>query len=465
MDNLQRFAKEFIDSTRDHIFIRSEDRLLILRPNRRQHLNETACAMLVRLYAQETVDVAQVVDEIAIHYAVDRMQVAKDLENLLVSLNGLLQNDLSNAPVVKHTPFGSHVINLPVLSEIALTYRCQHKCPFCYADAQQRGSEVKEMTTRQVKACIDKIFNDAKVPTISFTGGEPTLRKDLPELVAHAHDIGMRTNLITNGVKCSNEDFIAALAQAGLDSAQVSIEASTADVHDAITCTPGSFDRAIEGIRHFHKYKIHVHTNTTICAQNVDCVLQMVDFAADELGHEYLSMNMVIRTGSAVGDDQQSIGYSQIEAVLMPIIKRSQERGMRLVWYSPVPLCIFNPVLAGLGSNSCAAADGLLSIAPDGSVLPCSSFQTGIGNLLREPFSKIWNRRISRYWRNKEFLPPGCESCDLKAICCGACPLYWDERKSFSELPAAAQDCSMWANMKWQLKRSLFGRVKGVNIK
>ena len=175
-------------------------------------------------------------------------------------------------------------------------------------------------------------------------------------------------------------------------------------------------------------------------------------------------MNMVIRTGGAAGDDNE-VGYSNIGSLVEPILERARALGLRMVWYSPLPYCLFNPVTIGLGSNSCAAADGLLSIAPDGQVLPCSSFETGIGNLLTEHFNAIWNRRGARYWRNKEYLPPVCRDCDLSRICCGACPLYWDEQKGFGELPAAAERrVGLLAETKWKLKRRLLGRVKGVNV-
>ena len=464
MDRLQRFAEEFVGSTRDYVFIRPEDRLLILRPNRTQHLNATACEMLAMLYGQETVDVRAVVADVAGKYGVDPERVGQDLDDLLNTLSGMLREDFSNTPSLKQTPFGSHEMRLPVLSEIALTYRCQHRCPFCYADAQRRGNVEGEMTTAQVQVCIDRIWDEARVPTISFTGGEPTLRQDLPELVAYAKGRGLRVNLITNGVRCAEAALVEALAKAGLDSAQVSIEAPTAEVHDAITGTPGSFEKAVAGIGLLRARKIHTHTNTTICLENRDCVLGMVDFAADVLGHGYCSMNMVIRTGGAVGGDGEVLGYSAIEAVAMPIVERARERGLRMVWYSPVPYCLFNPVLAGLGSNSCAAADGLLSVAPDGQVLPCSSFEQGIGNLVEEPFERIWNRRTARYWRNKEFMPPGCKDCDARKICCGACPLYWDEQKGFAELPGARASCSGVEGLVWKLKRRYLGKVKGVNV-
>ena len=135
---------------------------------------------------------------------------------------------------------------------------------------------------------------------------------------------------------------------------------------------------------------------------------------------------------------------------------------MRFVWYSPVPYCLFNPVAHGLGSQSCSAAEGLLSVAPDGQVLPCSSFEQGIGNLVQEDFDAIWNRRTARYWRDKEFLPPGCQDCDMVDICCGACPLYWDEQGSFAEITPHLRETSAWERLAWRLKRRYVGQVTGV---
>jgi radical SAM protein with 4Fe4S-binding SPASM domain len=183
---------------------------------------------------------------------------------------------------------------------------------------------------------------------------------------------------------------------------------------------------------------------------------------AQELGSEYLSMNMVIRTGSAVG--VPDITYSEIGELALSLKARAEEQGIRFVWYSPVPYCLFNPAAQGLGGQSCAAADGLLSIAPNGDVLPCSSFEHGIGNLLREDFETIWYRRSARYWRNKEFLPPGCRECELADMCCAACPLYWDERGDLAEIVPFMRPAHAWEWLGWRLKRRFVGKVKGVGI-
>jgi radical SAM protein with 4Fe4S-binding SPASM domain len=317
------------------------------------------------------------------------------------------------------------------------------------------------MTTAEVRRVLDAIVDHARVPTVSFTGGEPTLRPDLPHLIAHAKSRRLRTNLITNGLRCGASDYVDNLAAAGLDSAQVSLEAADPAVHDAVVGHPGAWQQTIQGIHNLKAGGIHVHTNTTINSLNRDHLLNLVDFLA-EMEQPYLSMNMVIRTGDAVGS--MEIGYQEIGDLVLPLKERANEHGMKFVWYSPVPLCLFNSVAHGLGSQSCSAADGLLSVAPDGSVLPCSSFEQGVGNLLHEPFDVVWNRRAARYWRKKEFLPPGCQDCALADLCCGACPLYWDERGDFSELGAHLAPTSAISKMMWRAKRRWLGQVRGVGV-
>jgi radical SAM protein with 4Fe4S-binding SPASM domain len=458
--HLQDFASEFVTSTRDFVFVRPQDQLLILRPNKIHHLNRTATEMLSALYAQETPDVDVVVQETAAKYGVPESQVQADLERLLRSLSLILQDREGAAPALRKTPFGSHVRELPVLSEIALTYRCQNRCSFCYASAPDRGQEVPEMTTAEVKGIIDTIVDDARVPTVSFTGGEPTLRPDLPDLIAYAKSRRLRTNLITNGIRCGIDGYVNTLA-AGLDSAQVSLEAADAEIHDTIVGRRGAWQHTVQGIQNLKEAGIHVHTNTTINSVNRHNLLALVDFLA-EMQQPYLSMNMVIRTGDAVGS--MEIGYREIGDLILPVKERASEHGMRLVWYSPVPLCLFNPIAHGLGSQSCSAADGLLSIAPNGSVLPCSSFEQGVGSLLCEPFEDVWNRRAAKYWRRKEFLPPGCRDCNLAELCCGACPLYWDERGSFDEITEHLVPTSSLSDLVWRAKRRWLGQVRGVGV-
>ena len=462
---LERFADELVSSTRDYIYIRPEDNLIILRPNQLHYLNETATLMLDMLYSRpQGPDVEAVVAFIARRYAADEGRVRQDMVKLLRSVGALLNNKIGAAPSIRETSFGSHRRELPVLSEIALTYDCQNRCTFCYADSPVRGRKVPPMSTEEVKRVIDRIVHEAHCPTLSFTGGEPTLREDLPALVAHAKGLGLRVNLITNGLRCADDAYVRPLADAGLDSAQVSLEGPSAEVHDAITRHPGSWERTVRAVSALRAAGIHTHTNTTLCAGNREHLLELVDFIALQLHSEYFSMNMVIRTGTALSHEAAKLSYTEIGPIITAIQSRAEERGVRLVWYSPVPYCLFNPIQAGLGSKSCACVDGLLSVNPAGQLLPCSSFEQGIGDLLHQPFGRVWFSRTARYWRRKEFRPPMCARCAMKEICCGACPLYWDERRGFDELRPVAPGGPPWAGPLWRVRKALWSRTRGVGL-
>lgn len=158
------------------------------------------------------------------------------------------------------------------------------------------------------------------------------------------------------------------------------------------------------------------------------------------------------------------MSYAEVGPIIEQVQAYSRERGIEFVWYSPVPYCMFNPVQAGLGSKSCACVDGLISVNPAGELLPCSSFEKGIGDLLHQPFETVWNSRTARYWRNKEFIPPVCERCEIRHICCGACPLYWAQRGNFDELEGIAPGGSLKEKVVWRVKRTLFSGTFGVGL-
>ncbi|MEI6500434.1 MAG: PqqD family peptide modification chaperone [Armatimonadota bacterium] len=289
MQNLQTFANQFVESTRDYIFIRPEDSLVIMRPNKTHHLNEVAREMLSRLYAQPAVDVAVLVDSIAGDYGEKPEVVAKDLEKLLQTLNGLLRDDYSQASQVKFTPFKTHEIKFPVLSEIALTYRCQHKCPFCYADAPRRGGKVGEMTAEQVCRIIDCIRDDAHVPTISFTGGEPTLVPDLPRWVARAKAQGMTVVVQTNGLLAWRDDFWDSFRDATgravlPDCLFVSFHTRHPDRVEVLTGLGQTFLYKVAAVRAAVARGVHVELNFVIQNGNLDEVPTFPAFVLETFG-------------------------------------------------------------------------------------------------------------------------------------------------------------------------------------
>lgn len=418
------WVSAFIEDVKDYFFPRPEDNLLILRPNKVMHLNKTAMRMLQLLFEGKDIDF--IVDTF-VKAGAEKQVVLNDLAAFVDDLRNMVSGNqnIYTYKTAKIVPFGTGEIKFPVLSEIALTYRCNNACRFCYAFSPYRESG--EMTTEEVKRVIDMIVDDAKVPSLSFTGGEPTLREDLFELIAYGREKGLRMNLITNGRRCSSKEFVQKLVDAGLNSAQVSIEGPDSETHDYIVGVRGAFEQTVQGVKNLRETDIYTHCNTTICRPNVNRLEDLVDFHADELGLSYFSMNMVIYTGSAAKlREELQVKYSEIKEIVKRVKKRANMKGIQFVWYAPTPVCLFNPIAHGLGAKSCACCDGLLSVDAEGGLLPCSSFSEPVGNLLKDGFEKVWYNRASQFWRSKDFAPEGCKKCDKFEYCYGACPLYWD---------------------------------------
>lgn len=447
------WVDEFIASVRPYIEVRLEDNLLIRMPNQAHKLNSTGAQVLDFLLSKGSM--AELVARITTDRKQRLQEIAMFLHAVRSCLSGELREDNASC-AVEIEPLEVGFSDLPVLSEIALTSRCNLDCTFCYAGCggscvswfTEGASQGKRsdpdgptvMSTSEVKTVLDKIRNQALVPSVSFTGGEPTLRSDLPELVSYAaRDLRMRVNLITNGTLVTM-DMARNLARAGLASAQVSIEGPDAVVHDRVTRVQGAFVASCQAVGHFRAAGVTVHCNTTINAHNVDAVTRMPEFAKDFLHLERLSMNMVIPAGSACRDEDNEssslVCYSQIKPVLLDVQRAAAEAGIEFMWYSPTPLCLFNPIVAELGNKGCSACDGLLSVDPWGQILPCSSCADPVGNLLEDGFQMLWNQEKSQYYRNKGFAHPSCRQCEHFAFCHGACPLYW-RHFGFQELSEA----------------------------
>ncbi len=453
-----RWIPTFINEVRDFFFVRPEDNLLILRPNKTMHLNETGIRMLKMLLDNEPIE------SIIYHFVKaggEKQVVMNDLASFVEDLRNMTigNQNIYSYKTAKIVPFGEGEIKYPVLSEIALTYRCNNRCRFCYAYSPYRESG--EMTTDEVKQVIDIIVDDAHVPSLSFTGGEPTLREDLIDLIAYGRERGLRINLITNGIRCHDKEYVKKLVDAGLNSAQVSIEGPDAETHDYIVGIPGAFDKTVQGIKNLQETDIYTHCNTTICRPNVHKLEELVDFHADELKLTYFSMNMVIYTGTAAKlRDELQIKYSEIKDIVKRVKKWANKKGVQFVWYAPTPVCLFNPIAHGLGAKSCACCDGLLSVDAEGGVLPCSSFNEPVGNLLTESFEQVWYNRASQFWRAKDFAPEGCKACEHFDYCYGACPLYWDVH-GFDEIKDYWPRKSRMAKKIDEVRLNLRRRIRG----
>ncbi|HSD28022.1 MAG TPA: radical SAM protein, partial [Vicinamibacteria bacterium] len=265
-----RWVDELVKGARPHLFVRPEDELLILVPNRPVKVNRTA-ARILRMMVDEGLGIADVLAREGDGRR-RRAEVHAFFTDLQAWLNGTIGEGFGRRAVVRE-PFTADFCRYPVLAEVALTYRCNLTCGFCYAGCgvarlPEGWSEDRAMTDAEVCRVLEVIRFDARCPSVSFTGGEPTLRPGLPRLVRHAKGLGLRVNLISNGQRL-DAGRVAALADAGLDSAQLSLEGPTAALHDALVGRPGAFDRLWAGLERLRARAVRVHTNTTLTRRNL----------------------------------------------------------------------------------------------------------------------------------------------------------------------------------------------------
>jgi radical SAM protein with 4Fe4S-binding SPASM domain len=423
----------FIDRIRPYIFVREIDHVLVRMPNQAFKLNRSGCRILRYLLNGGRISV--ILSE-GRHTAGMADDLSAFFSDLAAMLGGTL-GEYHRSPALNCVPFEHGYIERPILSEVALTYECNVRCRFCYAgcecvpagrgrrDAQKRWPPVApgQVAKTDFRKILNLIRNQAEVPSVSFTGGEPMLAQDLFELVAYASDtLGMRVNLITNGTLIDDR-AARRLKKAGLASAQVSIEADRGFVHDAITGLTGSWEASVNGLVSLRDAGIFVHPHATLCRLNRDGIVRLPAFAKS-LGIDRFSLNMVIPAGRAL-EPGLGLGYAEIPAILSQVMAAARTERVRFMWYSPTPMCLFNPIPLGLGNKGCSACEGLLSVNPAGDLLPCSSWPEPVGNLLTDGFETLWFGNRARWIREKREAHAGCRGCKDFALCHGACPLYF----------------------------------------
>jgi len=429
---------DFIGRISPYVHVRMTDCTLIRMPNQVFKLNRTGARILNHLLQ------GGAVRDILEHRSFDQ-ELPAQLQSFFTDLSRILSSsicDSYSSASLERIPFDLGYIELPVLSEVALTWGCNISCLFCYASCKciggkNRGSEADELSTEDFKRILEVIRFEAGVPSVSFTGGEPVLRGDLEELIAYAaRTLNMRVNLITNGTLIS-DNLAKKYRSSGLASAQVSIESPDPEIHDKIVGVKGAFISSLNGLQALKKAGVTVHPHSTLCSLNAQSLQLMAPFAKS-LGIGRISMNLIIPTGRG-SDENLAIKYKDVKRIILKLKSDAEATGIQFLWYSPTPICLFNPIPHQLGNKGCSACEGLLSVDPLGRMLPCSSWKEPLGHLLNEGFESLWYGERGKFLREKRTAHPDCRPCEHFAICHGACPLYF-RTHGYSELePALAK--------------------------
>ncbi len=404
---------------------------LIVNANRVMHLNPTAALMAYLIL--EGVQKDQAVKTIQREYRVRASQARSDLSTFNFQLDNLIRPDgacpVHELELDTTMPFSARP-SAPYRMDLAVTYRCNNDCPHCY-NARERN--FPELSTDDWKRVLDRTW-ELGIPHIVFTGGEPSLRNDLPELIAHAEKNGQITGMNTNARRLSDPRFVEQLVNAGLDHVQITVESCDAAIHDRMVNAKGAFPQTIQGVKNALASKLFVMTNTTMLRDNAPTIPDTLDFLAD-LGVPTIGLNALIYAGHGA-----TVGTGLPEKDLMPLLEtaraKTEARGQRLIWYTPTQYCHFDPMQLDLGVKGCTAAQYNMCVEPNGAVLPCQSYYHPLGNLLTDSWDSIWNHELSIRLRERKRLPAKCNGCALMAECGGGCPLQFEQNLISLEIPA-----------------------------
>ena len=277
-------------------------------------------------------------------------------------------------------------------------WHCNQKCLHCYAAHQPMG-ETAELTTEEWKTALARL-RAANIPQVTFTGGEPTLRGDLAELVQAAEWFVTRLN--TNG-RLLTPELCSALYEASLDSVQVTLYAADADTHNALVGAPG-FEDTVQGIRNAVEAGLIVSVNTPLCALNRNYA-ETLRFA-HSLGVRYATCSGLIPSGEALGQDSRATALREAELtdILRDAAATAAALGIEMDFTSPGWLS--EETLRSLGLQlipSCGACLSNMAVAPDGTVVPCQSWLGGVtlGHILRDNWNTIWDSDACRTIRHE----------------------------------------------------------------
>jgi len=166
---------------------------------------------------------------------------------------------------------------------VLLGYECNNRCIFCYDGSGYKRGRILPITTEEAMKKI-KEGREKGCNFLDILGGEPTIRRDLVELISYAKSLGYEQIAITtNGQMLSYYDYAKKLVEAGLNHIIFSIHSSRPEVHDFLTQDKGSWERAVKGLENINKlreegYGIYVGNNTVITKYNYDHMDETLEF-------------------------------------------------------------------------------------------------------------------------------------------------------------------------------------------
>jgi len=307
----------------------------------------------------------------------------------------------------------------PLAVLLELSHRCPLRCPYCSnpLNLDRKSDELETATWQRVI----REAADLGIMQVHFSGGEPTVRDDLEELVATADQLGLYTNLITSSVLL-NRARINRLADAGLQHVQISFQDSRAGSADWVAGYRGAHQKKLEVAAMITEAGLPLTVNAILTRHNMAHAQELIDLAV-ELGARRLELANVqyygwgLKNRAALIPTRQQLDDSSrvVEAA------RARLRGILVIDYVVPDYYARQP-------KSCMGgwARQFLNITPTGKVLPCHAAESLPGlefdSVREKPLAEIWQHSPAfKAYRGTDWMPEPCRSCDQKEIDWGGC--------------------------------------------
>ncbi len=335
--------------------------LLIVNASTVLHLNPTAAEYAYHFIRGNTPE--QAAKEIAGRYRISKVQAIEDYQDFVQRIETLIQTpDLDPVSYLgfERAAINSADLSAPLRLDCALTYRLPAGADPLNAPEKR---VTRELDTNEWISVIDKAWAFG-IPHIVFSGGEATLRDDLPELIAHAEKNGQVTGLLTDGQKLADHAYLNQLLQTGLDHLMIVL--------------PTNAEPNWQAIQNALVEDIFLAIHITLTPENIAGAQALMD-KLHEAGVEAISLSV------STPDLHEQLSYLRDHAANI---------GLRIVFDLPVPYSAANPVAIETAEDTTSlpgAGHAWLYVEPDGDVLPTQGqAETILGNVLRDEWNKIY---------------------------------------------------------------------------
>lgn len=302
-----------------------------------------------------------------------------------------------------------------------LTYRCPLQCPYC-SNPLDFAQTAKELSTEEWIRVLRQ-GREMGAAQLGFSGGEPLVRQDLPELITEARQLGYYTNLITSGLGLT-ESKVQAFRKAGLDHIQVSFQASDPELNNALAGSHKAFDQKLAMARSVKEAGYPMVLNFVIHRHNIHQVRDIM-MLCERLDADYVELATCQYYGWAFENREGLMpSKGQLEKAEGEV---NDYRNRLTDSRSTMKLIFVTPDYYEERPKACMNGWGslFLTVAPDGTALPCHSARMlpiDFPNVRDTDLNNIWyNSPGFNHYRGDHWMPEPCRSCDEKGKDFGGC--------------------------------------------